>query len=585
MRIRWLVPLLLLPLAQATAALASEREAKPPAPPATRSDVVAGTATDRQAVELLRQSLQAAGGTATADEEVQEGNAYPVLAADLDGDGDDEVILHQYLYSDPGPSPYPPFPSFRYQVVDDRGVLWGFGGKTSFAIGLLPGDFAPTPGTEVLSLSYSYQGFPSSPTLDLAMLGGRGILWQSSLAEGWFEVNGLVEADGDELTELALSTWNGSGDLSIHTLDGDRGSNISVTRPSLAPTNLAYEGFVTDGSASAPDESVFLVRLAPAVSYVERYRLSDGQLTLRDVAVSDVRSLYQGPDYTGDGRRDAFARTALGDYGVFDGSTMRLVWSKPDDDDPLHGRSLFPYPAGDVNGDGGQELCLITETFHFSSNGQPGRGSAGATCDAGQTGTQIWEFSLEATGEMVWPETRVGSDLDGDGLPDPIVYVSADDCEITDGSGYCTPISEKIAAISGKDARPLWPADTDPGLAWFVTESDLDGVPGDDAVEPWWWGSGSPDGATGVTPGDAEPNARFSVLNGLRLRRSWEGIVDTRDLPGDIGWGLDADVNGDGDRDAVFTAVGYEIRGNNSRLHSFVQAMETDGSKLWNFEL
>jgi hypothetical protein len=582
MRGRWVSLLCLLPLAHPTSAHAVESNPRTSPPPATRADVLAGRATDRQTVELLRASLEAAGGTAAASEEEAPADAYPLLQADLDGDGDEEVIVQQYLDIDPPYPPGPPLPPHRYLAVDDRGLLWRHRVSGSFVIGLLPGDFAPAPGTEVVSLTYHYQPFPSPPSLELAVLGAEGLLWERSITDWWFELNGLVEADTDALSEFALSVWSNNNRLSIHAIDGQGGDTISVTRSSLGPTG-ASEGFVTDGSSSGPDESIFLTRIAPALSYLERYRLSDGQLITRDVAVSDARWLSQGPDYTGDGRRDAFAGTYFYEYGVFDGASMRLAWSHEEDEDPLGGSYVVPYVAGDINKDGGEELCVITDSPVFGNDIH--EGAAGARCHAGRTGAEIWEASLKAEAEFIWPMTRVDSDLDGDELPDPILTIYAYNCGDDNGEEPCTTTREETLAVSGKDALPLWPADVEPGLAWWVSSSDFDGVPGDDVVEPWWFGSEEPSSPTARSHFDAEPDARVSMLNGLHLARAWEGVIDTGDLPGNVGWGLDADVDGDGDAEGVFSAFGYERRGDDTVLHSFVAALDHHGRTLWSFEL
>lgn len=554
----FIVPLLL----TQPSAFAGPQPQAPPAAAATRADVLAGRATPEQAVDLLRAGLEAVGGTSVSPPpEPLGGYAYPVLPADLDGNGDDEALVESYVKG-----------RLYYQGVDDRGVLWRERvPKRVWPIGFLTADFSTQDGEEVLFIGMR---FDESQEAALALFGADGVLWHVKLPTRSFEVNGPVEADQDARAELGLTVWNADYDPALQTIDGDDGVTISSLTSTLHQTTGlgGEEIFVTDGPSEQPDEGVFVTRLG-ALTVAERRRLSDGQVTAREaVPLTDWFALSQGPDYTGDGHRDAFAAD-FERYGVFDGQTMELRWSKslPQEDGPSAWPT--PYPGGDVDGDGGQEVCMVIGSYTFEEDGLFTTASTGARCDRGANGDSLWEVSRQVAGQYAWASTLTGSDLDGDGLTDPVITTEVWEC----GEDTCTPVSEEVLAVSGKDASAIWSpgAPTHAGLAWELAESDLDGVTGHDAFVP------------GDQGGRGAP---FSVVNGLTLATSWEGVVDTGDLDGYATWAIAADLDGDGSPEAVATATATEPStpdcwGACPARHAFVAGFEVGGPRLWNFEL
>lgn len=195
--------LALMPASDAIAGDAGRAPSRAAEPPATRADVLAGRATQDQALDLLKTSIERAGGTTVDDSIAPEstpppeplgGYVYPLLASDLDGDGDDEVVLEQWSDTD------------HVLAVDDRGILWREAlPDGTFLVGAFVADLIEGGAEELLLVAYRYEvpglGF-------LAAAGADGFVWSAEIPTNYLEINGLVQADADALPEVAVTGWD-----------------------------------------------------------------------------------------------------------------------------------------------------------------------------------------------------------------------------------------------------------------------------------------------------------------------------------------------------------------------------------------
>lgn len=587
---------LLISIMPASQALAGQRmtgapDHEVPTGPLTRQDVLAGRASGDQVVQLLQAQIEAAGGDAVevaSEEEALGGYAYPILALDLDGDGDDETLLEQH--------------AGRTYIValDDGSILWRERGpKQSYVIGAIPGDLFSDGGQEVVLAVYRWK----TGKLLLAGAGASGVRWVAGFDAYSTSLGGLVQADGDDEDELAVSTWSEStGELTINTFDGETGFQLSSLRstPSrLLNRNMGSEGFVTDGPDGSADEAVFVTPL-PAGVYAERLSLSDGtQAAFELVADEESHTLSQGPDFTGDGKRDGYITEFLWNVdgsistvtGVFDAATLSTAWTQTSESSEFN----FPYPpyqAGDANGDGGQDLCTFLHEDEYDPETDTFLGSSSAfTCYSGATGVQLWTASRSVTSPPDgWAHTYgwASSDLDGDGVIDPILEQESGIC-VEEGEYYSCEYGYSATAHSGTDGSPLWSID-DPDMYYIgydLTDSNLDGAAGHDGLET-------------IYEGGEGTGTRFSVFNGLSLTPSWEGVVDTGAGDGYVDGAIEADLDGDGSGEVLVTADAYVGIGEPTcevyfgeeycwyedyEEHAYAAAFEPGGELLWQVEL
>jgi hypothetical protein len=584
---------LLLALVPATSAAAGQKRAPFHAPgvedrAATRQEIVAGTATREQRLDLLRASIDSAGGTTlaaaeVADDDVIGGYSYPLVAADLDGNGDDEVLLEQFARRE-------------YVVaLDDGEVMWRLQQPPkSYVIGALVGDVFSDAGEEVLIILYRWKA-------DKVVIGGageHGLRWTLPLDSYHTELNGLVQADSDQQSEIAISSWDEEdGDLTIQTVDGESGmttSSIGSTPDGLLDGSFTSDGFITDGPEGGADEAVFITALGGGY-YAERRSLEDGTQSTFDIFpdANPPEGLFQGPDYTGDGRRDAFLSVSTlvpessWELGVFDAGTLETAWTM-DGVDPFFLFFYPPFSPGDADGDGGQDLCLFLHDDQYDDQDNPISSTSTFRCHSGKTGTQLWESSKTVSEpENGWAHTDglAMSDLNGDDVTDPILESFSSTCTGPEEEAECD-YSYTATAISGKNGSVLWTVDglDSYGLAYDLTASNLDQSPGDDLVQYAY----------------RENGVAFEVRNGLSLTRSWQGEFDAVGEDGYVDGALEADLDGDGTTEAFLTASSYEGIGEpecevyegeeycwyeDYLEYAYAGAFETGGALLWTIAL
>ncbi|MGH2710623.1 MAG: hypothetical protein ACRDH9_05400, partial [Actinomycetota bacterium] len=512
---------------------------------ATRADVLAGRADQEERLNLLRASIEAAGGVVVEESEdptafegyALGGYAYPLIVSDLDGDGDDEVLLEQDA-------------NRNYVVaIDDGDLAWREQlPPKSYLVGALSGDLFAEDGTEVILVLYRWN-------TDKTVLGGvdeNGLRWTAPLDVDYSELNGLVEADTDEQAEIAITVWSDSGSITVRTLDGETGTLLSEIRSTTDQLDIgvAEQAFVTDGPEGQSDEAVFLTSLLGGY-YAERLSLADGsRRTMNVFPGEEIPVIYQGVDYTGDGRRDGYIsdfiynedETVTSTFGVFDAAALSTAWTQESEGDFPYFFIYPPYQAGDANGDGGQDLCIQNRSFGF---GEPRTSTAEVRCLAGATGAELWTISREVTGEYSYASVQVESDLDANGVIDPVITTEAYTC--SDDDYYCETTAFEATALNGTNGAPIW-STTDPGDSagiWGLTGSNLDGVAGDDSF--------------GYVYDETEPpGAPFAVYTGLSRLKAWDGFIDTGNASGYVDSAIGADLDGDGTLEAVLTSDAYE---------------------------
>jgi hypothetical protein len=549
----------------------------------SRDDILAGRASQGEQRRALRASIELAGGesveVAGAQSSGLGGYGQALIAADLDGDEDEEILFEQFVGSR------------RYVLAaDDNGVLWRRKIKRGpWFAGYLVDDFAAGGGNEVLMIAHQWLGEAGQRVI-FGLVGRYGLLWTyeapgaPSSGGGPFqstfhEINGSVQADGDDRAELAITTWSDYGHPKVITLDGDVGEELGTLEPSLETDNAAFEtysqSFVTDGASDQSDEAVFMTSLPTGGYFAERLLLTDGTRTDYEViALGSLGDIYQGLDYSGDGRRDAYT-DGYTHFGVFDPVSF-TSWKHEHDYGSL-GYPEIPDPVGDLDGDGGEDLCALLSDYVAVPDVPEYENTAHIDCRSGKTGARLWTAAsptvrnTETTYGWSFIVTRY--DINGDAHPDPIL--GAEESVCGDQGWPCETVRFEASAVDGKTGSGLWSLN-DPAresLMWSLTEGNLDEVPGDDLF----------------VPDEDSDRAEFQVLNGRTMEPSWHAVVDP-----DSDWGrvLDwshADVDGDGTTEAVVTAYATTrnctARRCSPRTSLYLTAFSGTGQILWQVEL
>ena len=534
----------------------------------SRDDILAGQASQAEQRRALRVSIELAGGesveVAGAQSSGLGGYGQALIAADLDGDADEEILLEQFVGSR------------RFILAaDENGVIWRRQMRRGpWFAGYLVDDFAAGGGNEVLMIAHEWLGEVGERVI-FALVGAQGLLWTYEPPGPYHEINGSVEADGDQKAEVAITTWSDSGNPRILALDGEEGNRLTTLRPTLdvdTPLLDTYsQALVTDGEPGQSDEAVFITSLPTGGSFVERLRFADGSRTDYEViALERFGEIHQGLDYSGDGRRDAFT-DGFDNFGVFNPISFASWNHEHGYESP--GYPEIPDPVGDLDGDGAEDLCALLTDFDGSATDPFGyEATEHIDCRSGRTGARLWT-AASPTAAIIensygWPFITTRYDINGDAHPDPILGAREGSCE---RRGPCQTFRFEASAVDGKTGGGLWRV-TDPAredLMWSLTEGNLDEVAGDDLF---------------VRDEDAN-RAEFQVLNGLTMEPSWRGVVDPDSDYGHVlDWGH-ADVDGDGVTEAVVTA--YATTRNCStgrcffRTLLYLTAFSGSGEVLW----
>ncbi|MGH2710695.1 MAG: hypothetical protein ACRDH9_05770 [Actinomycetota bacterium] len=547
--------------------------------PVSREDILAGRASQAEQRQALQASIELAGGESVEVMGSQQsglgGYGQALISADLDGDGEEEILLEQYV----GPR--------RFIVAaDESGIMWRRKIKRGpWFAGYVVDDFASGGGDEVLVIAHQWLGADGMQVV-FGLVDRWGLLWTYKLPGSNYqpfgplhEINGSVQADGDERAEIAFTTWSDPGHPEVVALDGDSGIELGTLRPTLDADNAAFDtysqAFVTDGPSGESDEAVFITSLPTGGgSYAERLRFTDGTRTDFEVLPLDsLGEILQGPDYTGDGRRDA-VNDGYSAFGVFDPISF-TGWSHE------HGFESTSYqgppdPVGDLDADGGEDLCMVLSEYVSGATPFEYDTTSHIDCRSGKTGTRIWTATTATVRETqddfsyAYPFVNTRHDLNGDGHPDPILGVEEFSCEEA-----CATTRFEISALEGKTGGPLWAVNDTSAqdLLWALTEGNLDAMAGDDLFET----------------DEGSDRAEFRVLNGLTREPSWEAVVEPESDYGHVlDWGY-ADVDGDGVTEAVVTAYATDLtcgpHGCFGNTGLYVAAFDGNGQLLWQVEL
>jgi hypothetical protein len=278
------------------------------------------------------------------------GSEWVASAGDVDGDGRGEVLLR--------------YPTRLVSIAS--GAMREFGGPADLLDGLGLGDLEGD-GRADLALAFV------SDDERLLVSGVRGVngdeLWSSDLAQGSKRPQGpsskarlarMGDLDGDGAAELACLAFTRDLEHRIVVLSGATGATLSsnATRPWL---DVANAGDV-DGDGL---DDVLAFTDAFATVYGDRGTVE--RLTLEMPRGIASRALGIG-DLDGDGRAELLlvADQALGAptlgriHRGADGSVLRELRWKRD----LHGPSAGIAPAGDLDGDGVNDLLVCAPRQH-----------------------------------------------------------------------------------------------------------------------------------------------------------------------------------------------------------------------------
>lgn len=133
----------------------------------------------------------------------------------------------------------------------------------------------------------------------------------------------------------------------------------------------------------------------------------------------------------------------------------------PDTPDAVTGTALAGLPAGDLDGDGADDIVML--------NIDVATGDVVAQARRGRDSAVLWERQTAADGALVWP---LGEDVDGDGIDDLSLYNLhihdehiVEECETYDEDEWCWPteyhatFTWTLGVTSGSDGAPLWTRD------------------------------------------------------------------------------------------------------------------------------
>ena len=269
-------------------------------------------------------------------------------------------------------------------------------------------------------------------------------------------------------------------------------------------------------------------------------------------------------DVNGDGTPDLIvgARGEIFDSGyarVLSGIDGSILYNF-DGDNPSDGFGVSTSGAGDVNGDGFDDV--IVGAWGRTS----GAISGYARVLSGIDGNVLYNFVGDSLGDNFGRSVSGAGDVNGDGTPDLIVGAPEND---TNGNR-----SGSARVLSGSDGSVLYTFNGDnAGDGFGVSVSgagDVDGDGFDDLIVGTWGGTNS------IKSGYARV---FSGSDGSVLY-NFEGD----DAGDDFGWSVSGagDVNGDGLADLIVGAPSDDNNGTNSGNVRVLSG--SDGSDLYSFD-
>lgn len=300
---------------------------------------------------------------------------------------------------------------------------------------------------------------------------------------------------------------------------------------------------------------VVMVPAAMAADGEPYLQMNEGQVLWQESTASGevVVSAELVDDLDGDGLMDVLVQSS---EGASDNQTQTAIAKKGSDgthlwEESITGVDVYMHAeaVGDLDGDG------LPDVLVWSSVGPPDNQTQTVIGEKGSDGTHLWEESISGQNAYINPE--VVGDLDGDGLPDVIVdsYVGPEDSS-----------TGMVIAKRGINGTHLW-EESITGLDAHIYGEVVEDLDGDDLLDVLVRSEVGPDG---------NQTTNLTAKKGSNGNHLWEESVTGEDA--DIG----AEIVGDLDGDDLPDVLVWSSEGaSDNQTQTVIAKMGTNGTHLW----
>jgi len=391
---------------------------------------------------------------------------------DLDGDGLPDVLVDSYLGTEDDSTD---------TIIAKRGIngthLWEesiTGDDANIeaeVVGDLDGDGLP----DVLVQS-SAGPYGNVTAAVIAKRGNDGThLWEESLSGDWVSISANVvsDLDGDGLPDVLVEIY--VEDTDTETLIAKKGSDGTHLWEEFAPPghfNLIDARVVGDLDGDGLSDVLVRIDTGPldnetstliAKVGINGTHLWEESVTGYDASISWHEAVR---DLDGDGLPDVLVSSRVGPYG---NKTYAVIAKKMSDGTHLWEESVSGSGAytdievevvGDLDGDGLPDVLVYSNVGSYESQ------TFTVIAKKGSNGTHLWEESVSGGDTYTNIQAEgVVADFDGDGLPDVLVQSLTGSAE----SQTYTAIGKK-----GSDGTHLWEAESNEEILFASWEGEGD---------------------------------------------------------------------------------------------------------------
>ena len=420
------------------------------------------------------------------------------------------------------------------------------------------------------------QGHTEVGLANLTGLDGFTIYGATQNTGAGHTVSTLGDINGDGLSDVIVTAFNGSQGAA-HVVFGQASVAATLDLTSLS----ASQGFTISG----PSAAFFKGWSAGALGDINGDGLDDFAIAAPDADALGGQRVDGGQTYVIFGRTDGFADLELTNLAQPDGFTIH--GAAADDFSGLEVSS-----AGDINGDGFDDVLVGAPASHFYGNPttRPGEayvifGKAGSFADvdlANLTGSEGFRITGEDPYDLAGASVAAAGDVNGDGFGDIIVGALRGDSvgNLRDGAGDAYLIFGTANGPADIDLATLTPSE---GIKFNgASVGDLTGLSVSSAGD--FNGDGFDDlliSASNAGNFDGAAYVIFGKSNGMvdldlaQLAPDDGLTILGRATDEALGYSLSAagDVNGDGFDDVVLSAIDSTYSGPdefNNRDHPYV---------------